>query len=95
MIKTPALRVLKENQKPHSVRTYSPLSYVLARENLGQTLLTVVLTDSYTGRVAVPFAFLQSRFVFKSIKLRVSSARTRSKFNQSRTRKLEYMSRRG
>ena len=33
-IKTPALRVLKQNQKPHSVRTYSPLSYVLARENL-------------------------------------------------------------
>ena len=95
-IKTPALHVLKQS-KTTPVRTYSPPSYVLARENLWQTLLTVVLTDSYTGRAAVPLftSSLRLRFVFKSITLRISSARTRSKFNQSRTRKLKYMSRRG
>ena len=63
----------KTESKTTPVRTYSPPSYVLARENLWQTLLTVVLTDSYTGRVAVPLftSFLQSRFVFKSITLRI------------------------
>ena len=81
-IKTPALRAGIKNHTHKNI--FTAFLHASKIKFTAKKHCSPFSSDSYTGRIALPLStsFLQSRFIFKSITLRVSSARSRSKFKQ-------------
>ena len=81
-IKTPALHAGIKNHTHKNI--FSAFLHASKIKFTAKKHCSPLSSDSYTGRVALPLStsFFQSRFIFKSITLRVSSVRSRSKCKQ-------------